>query len=217
GHYYAPGGRYEGYVRVNGRRTYCDFSDRYDGYDKSIHDSNVTSLRNESYSHDEFGDDSGDLDNDWQEHSLSAMDDGHRDDSASPRSYRQHSPDGNVWQRTGRRGKKSYPHPVDRDDNRPGRRQPDWHDLQPAFPEVWRMIDDILRPDEKRVFVQFYLEKKKCPEIARTSRPKISKQAAYRLLKKATKKLQARAKIRLPNPFSEEKQLVVREKRTFDI
>src|SRR5262249_26279859 len=131
----------------------------------------------------------------------------HRDNSASPRSYRQRSLDGNVWRRTGRRGKRSYPHPVDDGGDQP-RKRPDWHDdLQPLFPAVWKLIDDILRPDEKHMFEQFYLEGKKCPEIGRSMRPKINKQAAYRLLKRGRKKLESRAKTRLPkNPFSEEKQ-----------
>ena len=171
--------RFTGFVRVNGRRTYCDHSDRYDGYDKSIYDRKITSLRSESYSHDEFGDDGGDIASEWQEHLPSNVDNQHRDDSASPRSYRQHSPDGNVWQRTGRRGKKSYPHPLDRDGDRP-RKRPDWRELQPLFPAVWKLIDDILRPDEKYVFVQHYLGGEKVPNIAKSMRPKISKQSAYK-------------------------------------
>ena len=104
------GGGFASYVRIKGRMVYCDFSDRYDGYDRKIHNSRIGSLRDESYSGNKFGDNSGHRNNDWKEHSLPAMDDNHREDSSFPGSFRQAAPDGNVWRRTGRRGRQSYPH-----------------------------------------------------------------------------------------------------------
>jgi len=103
-------GGFASYVRIKGRMVYCDFSDRYDGYDRKIHNSRIGSLRDESYSGNKFGDNSGHRNNDWKEHSLPAMDDNHREDSSFPGSFRQAAPDGNVWRRTGRRGRQSYPH-----------------------------------------------------------------------------------------------------------
>jgi hypothetical protein len=205
------------YARVNGRRVYCNLDDRCDGYDPKIYDSRIGSLRDESYSSDKFGDDSGGADNDWREHSSPAMDDDRHDDSSFSRSSRQPAPDGNEWCRTGRRGRKSYLHPVDRDD-RPKARKPDWHDLEPLFKPVWEMIDDVLRKDERHAFVQRYLHGATYDQIARTSRPKLSDRAqARRLVKKARKKLEARFGKKVPNPFAETSQGLITKMRTSDI
>lgn len=194
--------RFTRFIRVNGRRVFVDFSDRYDGYDRKIHDSRFTSLRDESYSSNKFGDDSGDSNNDWNEHSLSAMDDRHREDSSSPRSLRQRAPDGNVWRRTGRRGRQSYPYPVDCDDHRPKTREPDWPEIERLLKPVWKMVDDILRKDEHYAFVQRYQLGMSYESIAETSRPKLSGRAqAYKLVERARKKLEARIGKRIPNPF----------------
>ena len=195
------GGGFASYVRIKGRMVYCDFSDRYDGYDRKIHNSRIGSLRDESYSGNKFGDDSSHGNNDWKEHSLPAMDDNHREDSSFPGSFRQAAPDGNVWRRTGRRGRQSYPHPVDRDGDRP-RQRPDWHDLEPLFKPVLEVIDSVLRKDERYAFVQRYLVGATYDEIAQTSRPKLSGRAqAYKLVERARKKLEARIGKRIPNPF----------------
>ena len=195
------GGGFASYVRIKGRMVYCDFSDRYDGYDRKIHNSRIGSLRDESYSGNKFGDDSSHGNNDWKEHSLPAMDDNHREDSSFPGSFRQAAPDGNVWRRTGRRGRQSYPHPVDRDGDRP-RQRPDWHDLEPLFKRVLEVIDSVLRKDERYAFVQRYLVGATYDEIAQTSRPKLSGRAqAYKLVERARKKLEARIGKRIPNPF----------------
>jgi DNA-directed RNA polymerase specialized sigma24 family protein len=130
------------------------------------------------------------------------MDDGGRDDSSFPSNSRQPSPDGNEWRRTGRRGRKSYPHPVARDD-RPKTRKPDWHELEPTFKPVWEMIDSVLRKDERYAFIQRYLVGMSYAEIAETARPKMSdRKQAHRIVKRARKKLNARVGRKIPNQFS---------------
>jgi hypothetical protein len=193
---------YSSTVRVNGRRVHVDYSDRYDGYDPKIHDSRFRQLSDESYDGDKFTDESAKSSSDWQENYPSAHDDGGCDDSSFPHNSRQRNPDGNEWRRTGRRNRKSYPHPVDRDD-RPKTRKPDWHDLEPAFRPVWDLIDSVLRKGERQAFIQFYLQGMSYAEIARTARPKMSHRSqARKVVKRARKKLQARAGKKIPNPFA---------------
>jgi hypothetical protein len=188
---------YSRIVRIDGRRVLVDFNDRYDGYDSKIHDSRFRTFRDEQPGvdddsvllHEERSHDQPDIDDDSEAER----------DSGSMLS-RQRSPDGNVWRRTGRRGRKSFPHPVDRDD-RPKAREPDWRELEPLFKPVWEMIDSVLRRDERYAFIQRYLVGMTYDEIAKTSRPKLSdRKQAHRLVKRARKKLQARVEKKVPSP-----------------
>jgi hypothetical protein len=192
---------YSSTVRVNGHRVHVDYYDRYDGYDRSIHDSRFRSLGDETYNRDDVGDERAQR-IDWHEHYPSAMDDGGGDDSSFPRSSRPRSPDGNVWHRTGRRGRRSFTHPVARDD-RPKTRKPDWHELEPTCKPVWEMIDSVLRKDERYAFTQRYFWGMSYAAIARTAKPKMSDRSqARKVVKRAVKKLQARVGKKIPNPFA---------------